>query len=65
MASVAHRIRCSFPASFYLIVDCSTHGRIMFQEHGKKHTMKSSMKIKRQVEELRLIKGKSHTVCKY
>ncbi|CAH3128724.1 unnamed protein product [Porites lobata] len=25
-------------------------------EHGKKHTMKSSMKIKRQVEELRLIK---------
>lgn len=27
------------------------------QEHAKKHTMKSSMKIKRQVEEMMLIKG--------
>jgi len=28
------------------------------KEHAKKHTMKSSMKTKRQIEEMMLIKGK-------
>ena len=38
-----------------------THGifksLINGQEHAKRHTSKSSQKIKRQVEEMRLIKG--------
>ena len=47
-------IKC--PEQIVIDILCS------FQEHAKKHTMKSSMKIKRQVEELMLIKGNSCTI---